>query len=409
MGIPGQPLVYHWSQAVDYEGAHGSVLGTFTDNHTESAGRVSFEPRVGAGLYVFILQVAAAGIQSDPDTLFVWVSSTLPVASVPAIPEAVEAGQALTLQGQATDADGGTLSYRWRGENVAMLSDSTSLTPMFTPAAPGEYRFFLVAIDADPQESVPAEVVVTVVARNEPPVADAGEDANPLVGEVVGLDGRGSRDPEEQPLSYAWTQKEGPSVALQASDTATPSFTAAEAGRYVFTLVVSDGEKESPPDDAVVVAQTNRSPVADAGEDLVVPVGGSGVLDGSGSQDAEGVELTYRWAAPTWISLSTTTAVQPSFTADVAGVYQVTLVVSDGYQNSAPDEVTITVVRAELPNTAPVANAGPDQRVDAGVTVQLDGSESADADGDGLSFTWTEKAENPATGANVLAGTSMAD
>ena len=333
----------------------------------------------------------------------------MPVASVPAIPEAVEAGQALTLQGQATDADGGTLSYRWRGENVAMLSDSTSLTPMFTPAAPGEYRFFLVAIDADPQESVPAEVVVTVVARNEPPVADAGEDANPLVGEVVGLDGRGSRDPEEQPLSYAWTQKEGPSVALQASDTATPSFTAAEAGRYVFTLVVSDGEKESPPDDAVVVAQTNRSPVADAGEDLVVPVGGSGVLDGSGSQDAEGVELTYRWAAPTWISLSTTTAVQPSFTADVAGVYQVTLVVSDGYQNSAPDEVTITVVRAELPNTAPVANAGPDQRVDAGVTVQLDGSESADADGDGLSFTWTEKAENPATGANVLAGTSMAD
>ena len=385
IGIPGQPLIYHWSQVVDYEGAQSSVLGTLTDNHTESAGRVSFEPKVGSGLYVFTLQVETAGHQSTPDTLLVWVSSTPPVASV-SPPEAVEAGQSLILQGQATDADGDALSYRWRGEHVEMLSDTTRLTPTFTATAPGEYRFSLVVIDTDPQESEPAEVVVTVVSRNEPPVADAGEGVNLVVGDVVQLDGRGSRDPEEKPLSYTWAQKEGPSVALQGSDTATPNFTPAEAGRYVFSLVVSDGDKESPPDEVVIVVQPNRPPVADAGADQVIQVGENGVLDGRGSQDAEGVELIYRWIAPTGISLSSTTAVQLPFTADVAGVYQIILVVNDGYQNSVPDTVSIRV------NTPPVADAGVDQEVTTGAVVQLNGSGSRDADGDGVSYRWTAPA-----------------
>src|SRR6266850_3100772 len=39
-------------------------------------------------------------------------------------------------------------------------------------------------------------------------------------------------------------------------------------------------------------------------------------------------------------------------------------------------------------NAPPVANAGPDQTVFVGVTVQLDGSRSTDADGDALRFRW---------------------
>jgi len=37
-------------------------------------------------------------------------------------------------------------------------------------------------------------------------------------------------------------------------------------------------------------------------------------------------------------------------------------------------------------NTPPVANAGPDQTVAVGTTVHLDGSQSADVDGDALRF-----------------------
>src|SRR5688572_26927482 len=46
-------------------------------------------------------------------------------------------------------------------------------------------------------------------------------------------------------------------------------------------------------------------------------------------------------------------------------------------------------------NTIPVANSGPDQTVDAGVTVTLDGSGSSDADGTLAAYTWTQTAGSP--------------
>lgn len=39
-------------------------------------------------------------------------------------------------------------------------------------------------------------------------------------------------------------------------------------------------------------------------------------------------------------------------------------------------------------NTAPVSNAGPDQTVFEGDRVQLDGTDSTDADGDRLEYLW---------------------
>lgn len=44
----------------------------------------------------------------------------------------------------------------------------------------------------------------------------------------------------------------------------------------------------------------------------------------------------------------------------------------------------------ECVNLAPLANAGPDQGVETGSLVQLNGSSSSDSDGDGLSFAWEQ-------------------
>ena len=78
-------------------------------------------------------------------------------------------------------------------------------------------------------------------------------------------------------------------------------------------------------------------------------------------------------------------SVNPTFMADQVGVYEVQLVVNDGLVDSAPDTVVIVT---ETFNTAPVADAGADQSVRYGQTVQLNGTASSDADGDPLSFSW---------------------
>lgn len=83
------------------------------------------------------------------------------------------------------------------------------------------------------------------------------------------------------------------------------------------------------------------------------------------------------------------TVVGPSFTAPLGVGNSLTfeLVVDDGKEFSAPDEVVITVVA----NSPPVADAGADDTMDEGAPVNLDGTGSSDPDGgDTLSFYWTE-------------------
>lgn len=89
----------------------------------------------------------------------------------------------------------------------------------------------------------------------------------------------------------------------------------------------------------------NTPPLADAGPDQTVPEGTQVALDGSGSSDPDGDEITYLWAqtgGPA-VYLQDETTVSPHFEALQEGELTFSLVVSDNLEESQPDEVIVTV------------------------------------------------------------------
>lgn len=148
--------------------------------------------------------------------------------------------------------------------------------------------------------------------------------------------------------------------------------------------------------------KVNAAPVASAGSSQSVVAGAQVTLNGTASTDADGDTLAFAWTITSkppgsGATLAGVSTPLPTFTADVAGTYVASLVVSDGKANSLPSAVTIV---ASVGNAAPVANAGPSQSVMLGYLVRLDGSASSDSNGDPLTFVWT-LATKPA-GSNAL-------
>lgn len=95
-------------------------------------------------------------------------------------------------------------------------------------------------------------------------------------------------------------------------------------------------------------SKPNGAPTANAGPDQTKNAGELVTLSGTSSSDPDGNALTYSWSQISGPSatLSSATAVQPTFTPGASGVYVFQLVVNDGIVNSAADQVTITVNHA---------------------------------------------------------------
>ena len=154
--------------------------------------------------------------------------------------------------------------------------------------------------------------------------------------------------------------------------------------------------------DTVSISTNNSAPVANAGPDQTALVTDTVTLNGSGSSDVDGDALTYSWSftsvpASSGAVISDTAAVSPTFIIDLPGTYTAQLIVNDGTVNSVADTVSISTN-----NSAPVANAGPDQTALVTDTVTLNGSGSSDVDGDALTYSWSFTSVPASSGAVTI-------
>lgn len=298
--------------------------------------------------------------------------------------QTVRNGALVQLDGSASsDEDGDQLTYHWSflsrpQGSQAVLSDTNAVKPTFTVDTAGNYLLRLIVNDGE-IDSTPDIVVIST--QNSKPVADAGSDRTVFSGSTVHLDGRGSSDADGNLLTYRWSflsRPSGSKASLKNSTAAQPTFIADRLGTYVIELVVNDGTLDSDPD-TVVISTENSRPVASAGPDRTASVGATVALDGSGSTDADGDVLGYFWAftskpAGSAASLSNPIIVNPTFVPDVAGLYVVQLIVSDGRLDSDPDTATIKVEVAGPVNQAPQVFAGLDQTITLPSSINLNGS-----------------------------------
>ncbi len=126
------------------------------------------------------------------------------------------------------------------------------------------------------------------------PIADAGYDRTVVVGQKVYLNARTNTGGT---YTYSWTQTSGPNVTINKAQTDRADFIPTSAGTYVLDLTVGiNGITDSDTVTIIAVIKgTNNPPIAQAGTDRIVPPKTQVELDGRGSYDPDGDQISYQW------------------------------------------------------------------------------------------------------------------
>ncbi len=312
---------------------------------------------------------------SASDTATVVAGGLPPAAAVPPVADAGEdlhagVGRRVTLDGSGSyDPAGRLITYRWQvaatpkgsGVTTGDLVGAATPDPHLTPDVAGTYRLELV-VTADGEESEVDAVEITAVSGNVPPDARAGRDRRGRTGVAAVVDATASRDADGDPLTFTWRFAQLPpgsgldDPALDGRTAATASFVPDVAGTYLLVVAVSDGRATDEAEVAIVAAEAEVAPVADAGTDRAGTVDEAVRLDGGGSYDPDGDPLTFTWSFVslpagsrlTDADIEAAATATPLFVPDVAGAYVVRLRLSDSMQASF-DNVMVVVTEALPP------------------------------------------------------------
>jgi hypothetical protein len=214
--------------------------------------------------------------------------------------------------------------------------------------------------------------IINVCSVNLAPVANAGPDQELKEGASVMLDGSGSSDPDNDPISYLWEQISGPHAALSSSTSIKPTFTAGDVASdglsYTFQLTVTDSGGLKATDTCIVnISWVNVPPVANAGSDQTAAMGNAVTLDGSGSTDSDNNISSYKWTQTNGfpVTLSDPSAIKPVFIVPDVGqdvnsfVFQLTVTDSGGLESSDTCTISVSAMRPPVPDIKANGQDGP--------------------------------------------------
>ena len=385
-----QTLTYAWS-LIQQPAGSTSALNSATSETPSLPGDV-------AGDYMIRLQVKdSTGLVSLPKTFTFTVSNcgaAVPTVVATAAPSGANPNATVALTATVTDADiacgvAQTFTYEWSvaaqpSGSTPVISNTTIANPTFKADKTGSYEIRVSVTDNTNRRSQPGVVIVTIN-----PCGDTSPTIQNLV-QASGFTGTAPNGTIGTPISVAanatdgnclstgltnqWTltPPNGSRVALSDAAAATPSFTPDVPGSYVLGLTVRNSlgrvsnaaSLNIPVVSCTPTAITWASPAISADLPVVdAPVLGTAAnpiphvgtlvrLTPHASVAAycgaiATGPLTYAWSftqrpVSSTASLDSLTAATPTFTPDMVGTYQLSVVATDAFGNkSAPMSFSI--------------------------------------------------------------------
>ena len=360
----GEIDAYQWTQT---DGAAVTLTGA------NAASAMFTAPDAAGTALVFELEVTDSQGLMDSDSVTVnVVEGAKPIPECRAgddqtLPEYTNGDVTLVMLNASGSgiSEGSITGYSWSqisGPDVTLDGTSSVETGFLAPEVPdaGASLVFEVTCTSDQGVESSDRVTVNITDVNRPPEANAGDNQeNVATGSEVMLNASASMDPDGDPITFLWTQTEGPSVTLSDTSAAAPTFIAPDAPvggvSLTFVVTVNDGDLEASDDVVVTIFGANTPPTANAGEDQSVVSGASVTLDASGSSDVEtdtgNLEVAWTQTGGPDVTLSDRFALRPTFEAPVVEGENVVLTFSVAIEDAggeiAEDSVSVTVTAVE--------------------------------------------------------------
>lgn len=382
----GEPIHFDGSPSSDFEGPINSYEWIFCDGDIQRGSNphaVHSFSEEGIRHVILIVTDNRGSRSSDSVRVVVHNDPPLPDAGADIV---TYEDTPVTFDGTGTwdtTLDIDTLVYNW---DFGDGNTGTGPTPTHTYMVSGKYYVELMVTD---NENSSQDNEITVLVKNDPPIAEAGSDLKANEDEIVIFIGTGTDTlSDEQTLNYYWDFGDGSSASG-----ASPSHIYTEKGVYTARLTVTDDDGDFDTD-TLTVTINNIAPTADAdldqtaSEDELVFFHGSG-----GDTSSDEPTLIFEWDFGDGLFGE---GRNPTHTYQNLGTYLVTLTVTDNDGDFAQDTTVVTVT-----NIPPTVDAGPDFVVNEDQEITFNGMAfDTPSDIQSMSFVWNFGDGTTGTGPN---------
>lgn len=346
----------------------------------------------------------------------------------------VQVGSEITLDASgSTSAGGKPVTIKWtlvsKPFGSAATLPASGSTATFQADVVGTFMVAVTATDSSGDIAVAHYSFVAAAGPSAVVVASITS-ANGLSGTLqtetnylVELDGSHSVSTPGDAADYVWTlvqKPAGSAAALSALTGTTTTIVPDVVGNYIVSLTYTDtttGQSNTytltldAAQGPVAIVSAAGSPVAVATSPAFVSsVGAPVTLLGDGSYELDGDPLSYAWAltsrpSGSTATLSNSTAVDATFTPDLAGTYGVKLTVTDQTTGAA----AVSTATIQVGAYQPVALASQTNvSILLGGTVTDSAALSYDPQGNPITFAWQIDAAPAGSTAAISGATNTA-